>query len=118
MAVWDREEPVAGRCQAAVELSELLLLLLRPLQLPHQGSSASIGGDDAGDAYDDESVGVEDSAVDVSLSSSCDEDDEGVESHLAGVSTQHSMAADNQTGSAAAVAGSVCVLAMVSSLSI
>jgi hypothetical protein len=62
---------------------------------------------------------VEDLAVDVSSSSSssCDEDDEGVKSHLMGVST-HSMVADNQAGLAAAVADSVCALAMVSSLSI
>jgi hypothetical protein len=119
VAVWGREEPVAGRCQAAVELSELLLRR-RPLRLLHQGSSASTGGDEhAGDAYDDEPVGVEDLAVDVSSSSSssCDEDDEGVKSHLMGVST-HSMVADNQAGLAAAVADSVCALAMVSSLSI
>lgn len=110
---------MAGRCQAAVELSELLLR--RPLRLLHQGSSASTDGDDEGDACDDESMGVEDSAVAlryVRLSSSCDEDDEGVKSRrLMGVST-HSMAADSLAGVAAPVAGSVCVLAMVSSLSI
>lgn len=124
MAVWDREEPVAGRCQAVVELSELLLRRRRPLRLLRRESSASTGGDDdeGEDACDDESMGVEDSEVALryvrSSSSSCDEGDAGVKSlrRLMGVST-HSMIAYS-LAVVASVAGSVCAPAMVSSLSI